>query len=223
MAIPDFLSTYDNVLQAQLITAKGKPRTWFGTQDGQQYVIKGPLPEKERRECMTTQRLKEVLGVPHTYMREEGEFMVQRCIRDYTTLPTVVQSSRWEKGIRVPVFGAWEWKDEYVADASDTAVAQSMLEALLFRKIAGTNDTCSHNFIVDGCTVYSIDDRALGKRTRFMWKKALVDPVLWQDLQKAHWPALLATMERWLLCLPEEAVFARKVLKTMKNPAKWRW
>lgn len=220
MAIPDFLSAYENVLQAQLVTAKGKPRTWFATKCGQQYVIKGPLSEQERKECMMTQRLKEVLGLPHTDMREEGDFLVQRCIRDYTALPTVVQNSKWEKGIRVPVFGAWEWKDAY---ATNPKVTQSMLEALLFRKIAGTNDTCSHNFIVDGCTVYSIDDRALGKRTRFMWKKALVDPVLWQDLQRAHWPALLVTMDHWLQCLPEEAVFARKVLKMMKNPAKWRW
>jgi hypothetical protein len=229
MGLPEILGTYSHVLQTQLITAKEKPRTWFATQDGRQYVIKGPIPDQERKECMRSQRLKEILGIPHTYMREEGEFLIQNCIRDYTQLPTRVQSSRWEKNVPVPVFGAWEWKEEMLENPEKHRILlQSLMEGLLFRKIVGTNDTCSHNFVIWKNIVYSIDDRSLEKRTRYMWKKATVNPI-YACLMTQMWPALQATMERWSHLLAASAgageafPFAQRVLDTMKNQKNWRW
>lgn len=226
--LPDILGYYTHILQAQLITAKGNPRTWFVTQEGRQYVVKGPLPEQERKECMKSQRLKEILGIPHTYIKEDGEFLTQNCIRDYTELPTHIASSRWEKLVRVPFFGQWEWKEEMLDTPHASPLLHSLMEGLLFRKMVGANDTCSHNFVVWKNTAYVIDDRAVEKRTRYMWKKSTMNPAYACWMQKM-WPALEAMMERWSQLLEnaiakgEPFLFAQKVLDTMKNQKNWRW
>lgn len=227
--LPEILQGYTQVLQAQLITAKGNPRTWFATRHDHQYVIKGPISELERAQCLRSQQLKEILGIPHTYMREEGAFLIQNCIRDYTKLPTRVQSSRWEKNVRVPVFGAWEWKEEMLAQSEKYEILlQSLMEGLLFRKIVGTNDTCSHNFVIWKNIAYSIDDRSLEKRTRYMWKKATTNPA-YACLMERAWPVLQLTMERWSHLLVsasgqgKEFLFAQKMLDIMKKQKNWRW
>lgn len=228
-SLPPILQDYTHVLQAQLITSKNNPRTWFATKDGRQYVIKGPLGKDEREQCLRSQRLKEILGIPHTYMREEGEFLIQNCIRDYTKLPTLIQSSRWEKNVRVPVFGSWEWKDNILTQPEKYGILlQSLMEGLLFRKIVGTNDTCSHNFVIWNNIVYSIDDRFLEKRTRYMWKKATTNST-YAYLMNQMWPSLQMTMERWSHLLEAAAAmgeafpFALKALNSMKKQKNWKW
>jgi hypothetical protein len=227
------LSNYTDVLQTQLITEKDKPKSWFATREGIQYVVKGPIPREERDQCMKSQRFKELLGVPHTYMYEDGEYLIQRCLGDYTALQTEIRSSRWEKRIRVPTQHQGAWSETYFNQGSlHPSLALSLLEGLLFRKIMGTNDTCAQNFVVYNDIVYCIDDRSMDRELPYMWKGPVKNP-RYTDLLNTFWDTLLATMERWRHLLQnavkqgslkeEEVQFALRILQKMENKECWKF
>ncbi len=225
--LPPILDGYTDILQTQLITEKDKPRSWFATRGSNQYVIKGPISEKERDECLRSQTFKELLGIPHTNMRAEGEYLIQTCIGDYTTLQTEVRSSRWEKKVRVPIVGLTAWSESYLASHIPPSIHISLLEGLLFRKIMGTNDTCNQNFVVHKDLVYCIDDRSMNMHLPYMWKGPVKNPK-YSELLDTFWPALQTTMSRWKWLLQNSAKeldvqFALEVLHRMQNKDCWKF
>jgi hypothetical protein len=208
-------SEYEHALQAQLLTGVGKPRTWFATKAGCQYVVKGPVSEEEQGACLRSQAVKELLGMPHTGMRAEGSFLIQQCLFDYTQYPTEIRGSRLES--KRPILSPstnMSWRHEYVKTAS-YAVIQQLMETLLFRRIILTNDTCPQNILfVDGI-IYSIDDGAYNKHPRQMWKRPLC-PQERQDYLDAlqHvWEPLQATMKHWYTLLEGEPALQKRLLK----------
>ncbi len=236
MNYPEFLITqYTNFLQAQLRTGPKKPRTWFATRmhDSKQVVIKGPVSAADAAAALESQRLKDLLGIPSSQVRQEGEFLIQDCLFDYTALPTEIQSSRWDKAVRVPrdhhLSG---WSHVWMLEDSSTANVQknkelrlSLFESLLFRKVVGTNDTCTHNLVIRRNQVYSIDDAAVQKRTRFMWKSAL-DPVIAESYLlhlKELWPDLQRTAARWRTLLDSQPYRIRILDTLMRSPDSWRF
>jgi hypothetical protein len=210
-------------LQAQPITGRTKPRVWFATQEatGKQVVIKGPVPLQERIQCMKSELLKQALGLPHTNMHSEGSFLIQDSLLDYKALATRVVTTKLEADVRVPVNGTVPpWGHDMLSDGE---MAYKILEGLLFRKVAGTNDTCTRNFIVIGKTVYSIDDASLGVDTPLMWKLGLVKPrKAYEAALDAAWYRLTETMARWRAALAENA-FALKQLDKYGVKANWKW
>ena len=211
---------FTDVLQAQLLTGKHKPRVWFATDaDGAQVVVKGPVKAAERAAVMQTEALKVRLGLPHTHMRTHGEYLVCDSLLDYKTLETRVVSSTLETDVRVPIFtGGWD----HAMLADDDSAAQLFL-GLLLRKVAGANDTCTRNFIVAGGKVYSIDDAALGKTTTHMWKKPLMKqaPAYAAALARV-WTRVEAAMAVWRGLLAADA-FAMAQLTAHATPAGWKW
>jgi hypothetical protein len=166
-------SEYEHALQAQLLTGVGKPRTWFAIKNGKQYVVKGPVSEEERNACLRSQAIKECLGLPHTEMRCQENFLIQQCLFDYTQCPTEIRGSRLES--KRPILSPsvyMGWRHEYVKTLSDETLLQ-LFETLLFRRIVQTNDTCPQNVLFINNIVYSIDDGAYGKHPRQMWKRKL--------------------------------------------------
>lgn len=227
------LSNYTDVLQTQLITEKEKPKSWFGTREGAQYVIKGPISKEEREQCMKSQKFKELLGIPHTYMYEEGEYLIQRCIGDYKSLETEIRSSRWEKRVCVPTQHQNAWSETYFDQESlQPSLILSLFEGLLFRKIMGTNDTCAQNFVVYNGIVYCIDDRSMDKEMPYMWKGPVKHP-RYLELLNVFWDTLLATIERWRHLLQnaikqgflkeEEVQFALQILQKMERKECWKF
>lgn len=230
---------YSQLLRAQLRTSLFKPCVWYGTRDSKQYVLKGPMwsnvMNNELNGALESQTLKDLLGIPSSNAREEDDYLVQDCLIDYTRLPTEIQSSRWDKGILVPRYHHLSgWSHELMGDPETSdALRLSLFEALLFRKIVGTNDTCTHNLVVlmHENRVYSIDDAALGKRPLFMWKKALpaADAAayrahlarLWHPLQETalRWRRILESRPDWSL-----SQFAlRSLVKLMVSPQAWKF
>ena len=211
---------FTDVLQAQLLTGKHKPRVWFATDaDGAQVVVKGPVKAAERAAVMRSEALKVRLGLPHTHMRENGEFLVCDSLLDYKTLETRVVSSKLETDVRVPVMtGGWD----HALLADDDSAVQLFL-GLLLRKVAGANDTCTRNFIVAGGHVYSIDDAALGKTTSHMWKKPLGKAAAAYAATLARvWPRVEEEMLVWRGLLAADA-FAMAQLTVHATPAGWKW
>jgi hypothetical protein len=230
-------SVFTNPLQAQLLSGRGKPRVWFAERDGLQLVVKGPVCEKERDGCMNSQRFKEILGLPHTSMHCEtikgADYLVQRSLIDYTKLETQIATTSFESNVVVPKeTHIAPWRDEMLRDSPE--LAQPMLEALLFRKIVGANDSCRWNVMVvpekDGKPrVYSIDDAASAGRTTPMMWKLKANPQEFRAALDRCWNSLTTTMDRWeavLRGMSEEdalAEFALQQLKIYRNPSAWCW
>ena len=212
---------FTDVLQAQLLTGKHKPRVWFAMDaDGAQVVVKGPVKAAERTAVMRSEALKVRLGLPHTHMREMGEFLVCDSLLDYKTLETRAVSSKLETEVRVPVMtGGWD----HALLADDDSAVQLFL-GLLLRKVAGANDTCTRNFIVAGGRVYSIDDAALGKTTSHMWKKPLGKAAAAASTAALArvWSRVEEAMLVWRGLLAADA-FAMEQLTAHATPAGWKW
>lgn len=214
---------YTDFLQTQPITGRTKPRVWFATEEstGKQVVIKGPVPLQERFQCLKTEVVKKALGLPHTNLHSSGSFLIQDCLLDYKKLETRVVSTKLESNLRVPVAASVPgWEHDMLRDEE---MAYKILEALLFRKVVGANDTCTRNFIVLDRIVYSIDDAALGVDTPLMWKTGLIKPrAAYETALTKSWDRLIATMERWRGLLADNA-FALKQLDKYNVMTNWKW
>ena len=213
-------SHYTNILQAQLLTARHKARVWFAqTPNGQQWVVKGPVKSEERTACLESQAWKERLGLPHAETRQEGEFLVSRCLFDYTRLATHTVSSKLETNVRVPVLKTLSaWRDSMLG-APDTDFA--ILQTLAFRKIIGTNDTCHRNILVIDGKVYSIDDPALKKPTLRMWKMVM-SPAYGAALDRV-WDRLCAELDRWAPLVAADPWMVAQLAQLRADKSAWVW
>ncbi len=211
---------YTNILQAQALTGRNKARVWFATApDGLQVVIKGPVPATEMRAVEKSENFKKLLGLPHANLRVEGKYLVWNSLVDYTKLPTKIMTTKLETDIRVPAENISHW----TASMLRTEMERGMLEALLFRKIVGTNDTCDRNLLVVDNKVYSIDDASLCKDTPYMWKKGLIKPkAAYEAALERHWTHMETTIATWKTLLHEND-FAMQQLDRYGQKSNWIW
>jgi hypothetical protein len=192
---------FTDLLRAQPLSTPGNPPAWFARRGGHQWVVKGPCAADFIAQCVQSQAMKELLGVPHPSLRAEGAYLVQRCLLpDYTVLPTRRVTTALEYGLTVPDWAsagpglATSWRDDRLATGDATAL--SMLLALLFRRIVGANDTLPSNLVVAGETVYSIDDAARWSlQQKYMWKHAA--PPVYDAALRRLWPAVVDAAGRW--------------------------
>jgi hypothetical protein len=97
------------------------------------------------------------------------------------------------------------------------------MKGLLFRKIAGANDTCARNFVVVSGQVYSIDDCALRVETTNMWKKPLVrEKGAYKEALSAVWADVKATIREWRAVLHDDP-YALAQLKLHRKRSRWAW
>lgn len=220
--LPAFLSAYTDVLQAQLLTGAHKPRVWFATRDGVQWVIKGPVKTAERQACLESQKWKERLGLPHPSLVADGDFLVSRCLFDYSVLETQKVSSKIETNVEVPVLKSLHaWRDNLLGSDNADTWSLAIMETLLFRKLIGTNDTCHRNILVIGDKVYSVDDPALKKPTPRMWKMSMRTEIYGAALSRV-WDRLLETMDRWAPLVAEDAWMSEQ-LRQLRDQRAWVW
>ena len=217
MSFPYREFPYTNVLQAQLRTGRGKPRVWFATAPEGQVVVKGPVQEKEKEGCRKSETLKQCLGLPHANMRVHGNYLVWDCLFNYTVLERKIASSPFDSPTEVPVQEFhYPWDDSYIPTQG-----LNILLALAFRKIVGAHDTCIQNFLVlPNEPVYSIDDSALDKTTKRMWKDT-VNPYVWEPVLETHWDSVQSHLRDWEGKMEDEILLER--LHSLQNRKGWRW
>jgi hypothetical protein len=211
---------FTDILQAQPVTGRHKPKVWFATdKDGNQVVIKGVLSDVEISSIMKTEKLKILLGLPHTNARVVDKFIVQDCLVDYSKVETKVVSTKIETNVRVAVPNSIQiWEHDML---KNNELAYSIMIALLFRKIAETNDTCTRNFIVIGSNVYSIDDAYVGTETPYMWKTKLVtQKINYSKALDDVWDRIKLTIDHWSSLVDDRT---REKLNAFKEKEKWRW
>jgi len=226
---------YTDLLQAQLRTSSRKPFVWYATDSrtDQQVVIKGPVSAAEAAAVEHTEALKARLGLPNTFLRTESHdsgggssalFLVWRSLLDYRTLATRVAAQgrgRNRHPVVVPTNTAnkpWRWHNRMLGDP---ALTRSLMEALLFRKLVGTDDTCQRNLMIVGSTVYSIDDAARQTPSPLMWKMPMRAALFGAALDRV-WPRVAETVSQWRPLVAHDA-YAAKALETYADKAAWRW
>jgi hypothetical protein len=211
---------YTTILQAQALTGRNKARVWFAmAPDGKQVVLKGPVPATEMRAVEKSENFKKLLGLPHANLQIEGKYLVWNSLIDYTTLPTKTMTTKLETDIRVPAENISHWNVSMLG----TDLERGMLEALLFRKVVGTNDTCDRNLLVVNNMVYSIDDASLCKDTPYMWKTALIKPkAAYEAALERHWSHMESIISAWKTLLHDND-FAMQQLERYGHKSNWIW
>ena len=56
---------YHNIVQTQLITSRGKPKTYYATsdKDNKKYFLKGPMTFDMRKQVIRSEKIKKTLGL----------------------------------------------------------------------------------------------------------------------------------------------------------------
>lgn len=160
------------LLQTQLITGRHKPRAWYYDLDGDRsfkYVLKAPLTEEAIRQLVKTDIMKRRFGLIPTIKEVRSNALI---FYNYAPIePSCVEkkTSKLETDATVYV------GDHFFVniDRIDSAATLELLKILAFRKVVGTNDTCTRNIIHSGDKLYSIDDPFLNKTTANMFKTPL--------------------------------------------------
>ncbi len=160
--------------------------------------------------------LKQRLGLPHANMRIQGDYLIWDCLFDYRTLERRVASSPFDPPTEVPQREFhFPWDDSKLP-----TLALPILLALAFRKVVGAHDTVVQNFMVppDG-RVYSIDDAALEKETKFMWK-GRVDLKIWGPVLEEQWESLQQCLRAWEPHLETTQI---ERLRCLQSRSGWCW
>ena len=80
---------YNNIIQTQLITSRGKPKTYYVTsnKDNKKYILKGPMTFDMRKQVMRSERIKKALGLNQLNVEFVNIFqqnwMKADCLLDY--------------------------------------------------------------------------------------------------------------------------------------------
>jgi hypothetical protein len=185
--------SYYDMLQVAPRTGADKVRVFYARdEDWNPVIMKGPLSQEEINAMLETERIKRILGVPRTNVRQDEDFLIADCLYDYDYEDSHTCVSGIDKGQKLSNIKLKMWKHDF----EGKTLERSFLKALALRLILGTDDTVPRNFVVIGETVYSIDDPA--------WK---IEPIrLWKiknhtkkytDMLDQHWDWVQAFLKDW--------------------------
>ena len=156
---------YHNIVQTQLITSRGKPKTYYATsdKDNKKYVLKGPMTFDMRKQVVRSEKIKKALGLNQLnveFVNIFGEnWMKMDCLLDYDYDKKELKSSKLEDNVYI-------YNGDNCNINFDDISEENFMEIFrnyLFRLVVGANDHCCRNFITDGNIVYSIDDHCLDR------------------------------------------------------------
>lgn len=155
-------------------------------------ILKGPLSTNEIEAMLETERIKKILQVPRTNVRQEDDFLIADCLYDYNYNESHTCVSGIDIGKRLSNIKLKTWKH----DIEGTTVERSFLKALALRLILGTDDTVPRNFVVIDDTVYSVDDPAWKKEPTQIWKIKNHNKK-YTDMLEQHWDWVQAFLKDW--------------------------
>ena len=170
------------LLQTQLITARHKPRTWFCKWNSDEYnkVLKGPMNEEDINELILSDKLKQKLGLVSVHSQrvilDDDEYLLMDNLITIDDSEFVMKTSKLETNVKI-FNGDAHFLSDKLIETYPPDIQLEILKNLIFRKIIGTNDTCSRNIIVNLETgvVASIDDPVLLHETPFVFKKQITN------------------------------------------------
>jgi hypothetical protein len=161
-------------------------------EDWNPVILKGPLPDREISAMLESERIKKILGLPRTNVRQDGNYVVADCLYDYDYHDSHLCRSGLDRGCRISNLRLRMWKHE----TNDPVTERSFLKALAFRLIVGTDDTVPRNFVLINQTVYSVDDPAWNLEPKRLWKLTSHSQH-YADMLDRHWAWVKAFLYAW--------------------------
>jgi len=196
-----YIPGYYNVVQTQLITARGKPQVYYATceKDNKKYVLKGPIKIEMRKQIMRTEKIKKKLKLNHLNVEfiniNEQNWMKMDSLLDYDFSKKILKSSKLETNVYI-------YNGENCNLNFDNINEDNFMEIFknyLFRLVIGANDHSSRNFITDRNNIYSIDDHCLDvdfKDLNLKMKKE--NKIKWNMYIKKYKTNILSLLNLWL-------------------------
>jgi hypothetical protein len=197
-----------------LITSKGKPPVYFVTslQDGEKYVLKGPMKMDMRNQIMKTENLKKELGLNHLNVEFINIFnqnwMKSDSLLDYDITKKELKTSKLETNIYI-----YSGENSNVSfDDLDDDNFLKIYEQYLFRLLTGTNDHCARNFIKKDNLIYSIDDHSLEEDIKFneiKMKKSIKE--IWNKNIIKFRKEIMNLLCEWFLIIIENTKLVKRI------------
>ncbi len=173
------------VIQTQLITGQYKSKVYYcsiNENDKYEYILKGPfIKEDEMKAQILSDIIKQKLLISKlpnnsqsSYSSKIVEIDGSSYILSNNFIPidkdnVVIKSSKLEENVKIYNGNKYFYSHELLKSLTKNEIIE-LLKILAFRKIIGTNDTCSRNIIYFNKHLYSIDDPVLLKNTNYMFK-----------------------------------------------------
>lgn len=212
------------LLQTQLITCKGKPRTFYLHHDTHypySHIVKGPFRKHEEvEELLLADKVKQLLinfSLNYEVLNaSDGEYLMFRNLVRIDPSNTIVRNSRLETNV-VTYNGDKGLFNHLDIKRMDNLERLMLLRELMFRKVIGTNDTCPRNIVYTTVnegddtitTIASIDDPAKLIRTKLMWKTDVPKNTLddYRSALREAFPRLRNELKRWRLIIRDAKLF----------------
>lgn len=180
MIIPDDVK----LIQTQLITAKGKPKTYYcdlNNNGKYQHILKGPYrnPEDVNKVIISDyiKRKVDLIDVDCKAVNYKNDlYLLCLNIIDIDENNIINKSSKLESSVIIYNGDHYLFNHEYL-NVMDSEQELELLKILAFRKIIGTNDNCPRNIIFFDGMLVSIDDPILYKSTNFIYKTSLNESI----------------------------------------------
>ena len=239
----DFINlTKMQLIQAQLITARGKPRTYYGGANFE-FILKGPLTVEYGYQQVLSDTLKQYLGLTSENIQlrlcvdevDEPLLYIQADnFIDIDPNSVTTKSSKLERDVAIYNGPTYLYSDSLFPEMTDNRKLELFM-CLFFRKLIGTNDTCNRNIICTDDIIASIDDPVLYKRTPFMFKKQLNDKLakMYMTSLRKLWPWMsdyIRRCRKWLKSNldqfelnTEEVEFITNMCIEMSDITNWRF
>ena len=233
-----------SLIQTQLLTAKHKKRTWFCSEGhGYNYIIKGPYDNAtELHSILFSDKLKNMLltqrynswhfvidgGLQQPEMT--GVYYKQNCFIPIDPTKTITKSSKLETNVIIYDGDEYHYEHSYLQNFT-VKEQRNLLEVLAFRKIIGTNDTCTRNIIYNKGQLYTIDDPVLYNTTPNIFKTPVPRShlQLYRDTLNNNWEYIEQTLLDWYIEINKAVIdektrsFMQKQMETLLKPDSWNF
>lgn len=193
------------LIQTQLITSQYKVKVFYcsiNDESKYKYILKGPfLKENELSSQLLSDCIKrKLLKNDDCYSSKKVRYESNIYYLSSNLIPidenkVIQKSSKLEENVNVYNGNKYLYSHEYINILSQNEIIE-LLKILAFRKIIGTNDTCTRNIIYYNHHLYSIDDPVLLKTTPFMFK---VHTEKYEKIYNKHIQSNFKEIQKFLL------------------------
>ena len=195
------------MLQTQLVTASYKPRVFYCSIDeGKRYdyILKGPFASKDEMDpqLLSDEIKNELLTNPVYDSRivsvDKMIYIMSLNLVPINPLETKKVSSKIEDDVYIhcgeKFLFAWNQLDK-LSEGEE----RQLLEALAYRKIVGTNDTCPRNIIHYKDKIYTIDDPVLLTETPYLFKVQMGEKTKFklEKMIERNFKWIKETLKKW--------------------------
>ena len=194
------------LIQTQLITSQYKSKVYYCSidDDNYKYVLKGPFKKDDE---MNSQLLSDCIKMKlfnndNSYSSKKIKYdtniyILSKNLIQIDKNKIVLKSSKLEENVNIYDGNHYHYSHQLIHMLKQKEIIE-LLKILAFRKIIGTNDTCTRNIIYYEGHLYTIDDPVLLKTTPFMFKTHVEKyELIYNKMVQKYWNEIQHFLKEW--------------------------